>query len=175
MKYDFKKAIAKAVEPVGSRAFHALVKTVTDGLPRGLLEVWNTDLTAREVTKEEASAAAIVSLEIEKEARLALSRLFLDDEFRSALTKDLQTGHGRKLAKNRKERLTAPFDKALRLAPDKPTKDLLNNLIGEGKLEVEGEFYLLVDPATERKKWKRYSEGTLNSKFSRLRKVLQNT
>jgi hypothetical protein len=175
MEYDIEKAISKAVEPVGAQSFHALVKTLTDGLPMGVLDLWQTDLVSRQPTEIEAQAAARVALQIEDTARLCFARLFLNSEFRAALIKDMQAGHGLKMAKIKTIRRTKPFEEAIRQSPSKSTKEIINDLLAKGRLIDDGNDYLIVNAETDRSRWAKVAKTTLDSKFSKLRKKLRNT
>lgn len=171
MKYDFKAAIDRAAKPVGDRAFHALVKTITDGWPRGLIgaDIWKSDLISRQPTEDEAGAAAYVARWIEEEAANTVMRLFLDADFRAALKKDMQTGHARTMASDKKMRRSLPFVDAIKSAPKESTKEILKRLEGEKKIEDAGDVYLIVNEGTNRDTWARVAKTTINSKFSRLR------
>ncbi len=173
MKFDFKAAIDRAAIPVGDRAFHALLKIATDGWPRGLIgaEIWKSDLVFRQPTENEVAAAGYVARWIEEEAASTVARLFLDAGFRAALKKDMQTGHARKMASDRKRRRSAPFMDAIKAAPKKSAKEILKELQRDKKLEDVGDAYLIVDEQTSRDSWERVAKTTLDSKISRLRNV----
>jgi hypothetical protein len=173
MKYDFEAAFGRAIEPVGDRAFRALVKTVVDGLPRGLIgaSMWESELISRQPTESEAHAAAYVARLIREEAAGAIARLFSDASFRAALKRDMQTGHARGMASNRKKRRSSLFMAAIQAAPQKSTKEILKELEGENKILDAGDVYLIVDDGTNRDSWERVAKTTLDSKFSRLRNM----
>ena len=178
MKFDFKAAVEKAVEPVGKRAFHAIYKTLTDGLPLGGIirnEMWKTDHVSRQLTENESKNAAWVALWIEEEARNSIVRLFLDKDFRAALTKDMQTGHARKMAGERSARRTTVFKDALKVNPSRPTKEIVCDLERDGKMVDEGDYYLIVGESSDRNNWQRIAKITIDAKLSRLRKELRNT
>lgn len=172
MKFDFEAAIDAAIQPVGTRAFHAIVKTCTDGLPSGMisLDLWKTELIAKQPTESEANAASHIAMWIEEEAKKSIIRLFLNVEFRAALTKDMQKGHARKMSQQKQVRRTSVFLKACTEAPGKPTKIILNEMQARGEIEDVGDAYLIVVKELDRSAWARISKTTMDSKLSRLKK-----
>jgi hypothetical protein len=165
--------ISKAVEQVGDRVFHDFVKIVTDGLPDNpsALKLWETDITARQISKRDADLAAQLALRIEEEMNNAILLMFMDAEFRALLKKNFRTVHARGMARDKKNQRTLPFAAALMAAPKKSTKEILKDMEARDEIEDIGDAYLLVKPGSDRAQWPRIAKTSLDSKISRLRKA----
>jgi hypothetical protein len=165
--------VNKAIEQVGNRVFHDFVKIVTDGLPDNpsAQKLWETDVTARQVSPAEAKLASQLALGIEEEMNDAIHLMFMDADFRALLKKNFRTVQVRRMAKDKKNQRTLPFAAALRAAPKKSTKEILKEMEARNEIEDIGDAYLIVEPGRDRAQWPRIAKTSLDSKMSRLRKA----
>ncbi|WP_339641335.1 hypothetical protein [uncultured Porticoccus sp.] len=183
--------IMENTQAVGNKAFHTIVKVLTEGLPPtddSLQRVfWDSDRMVRDLSDDEQKISAALALEIEVMVRQIFVKMMLDDRFMDGMSNAVRTKQAKWMTRNRESTKGSsknPNDLRIKEIvdqnPDLSTKELVKKMEAEGVIKAVADTvagtvngideYLIVNPEIPENEWKRIKGKTWDSKISRLRR-----
>lgn len=178
--YNFSIKHSRAI---GNKAFHTIVKLLTEGLPPtddSLQRVfWDSDRMVRDLSDEEEKISVALALEIELMVRNIFVEMMLDDRFIADMKNAVMTKHAKQMARVRvsKSGTNPSLEKIKNIVlenEDMNWKELLREFEKQGLVKEnessESLEYLVVHPDRPESEWESVGLLSWPSKISRLKR-----